>query len=73
MARRPKRGAVGCVSGTRGTGRLLPLAPQNFRFGDVVEAVQGDPLDVDALADHFGGHSGVAQSQCQRVWQQQPA
>ena len=43
------------------------LRRQEFRFGDAVEAVQGDLLDVDVLADHVGGDAGVTQSQCQRI------
>ncbi len=43
------------------------LRRNKFRFGHAVQAIQGDLLDVEVLADHVGGDADVAQSQCQRI------
>jgi hypothetical protein len=39
------------------------LRRNKFRFGHAVQAIQGDLLDVDVLADHVGGAAAGAQSQ----------
>jgi len=36
------------------------LYRNKFRFSHVVQAIQGSLFDVDVLADHVGGDTGVA-------------
>jgi flavin-dependent dehydrogenase len=40
-----------------------------FGLGDAVDAVQCGLVHTDVLADHFGRDAGIAQPECQRVWQ----
>lgn len=49
------------------------LRRNKFCFGHAVQTIQGSLLDIDVLADHIGGDAGIAQPQCQGVWQRQRA